>query len=36
MKNEKTIEVSKKNAPIGKAEGRKNTPIKNVIFPKSK
>ncbi len=36
MHNEIIIDANKKIAPNGNAEGRKNKPVRNKIFPKFK
>ena len=36
MQKDIVIEVNKKIAPNGKAEGRKNIPVRKKIFPKFK
>ena len=36
MQKDIIIEVNKKIAPIGNAEGRKNIPVRKKIFPKFK
>ena len=36
MEKDMIIEVNKKNAPNGSAEGRKNMPVRKKIFPKFK
>ena len=36
MQNDIIIEVNKKIAPNGNAEGRKNKPVRKKIFPKFK